>query len=468
MGSNRDLVPLIKSHKKRRKRSSGASLSSSRRQGGSRYGSRRTMKQPTIDEESVYTIQSGTVASSQHVGYDQDKPAAGGNEYSNFDDDSYSDRGSSRLEYAVEDDSTYSSALSSFLSRRTYRTGVHGKDTVADRLRRYLYAAITATFLFVIFQEIGVIEQVHQRTSLLISDAPSDLIRHRRESINPGGGGGSTANGKKSKGLHGVGASSSSSSSTETGSMASLAAAAASMAATSMHVPDSVSLRGEDSIYGSSGSMKQNNNGNDNSVMHGHTTYVSRAEMMEHVMMQDSSIEPGSRPVIHTFFEWIPPRNRGTQMSDVADKALIAEWKAAWKAAGWEPRVLTLEDAKKHPQYHDYAPTLNSIPMLGVDGLGGNVVYNQVRTREGAFCLLVFGLRCLQIWCCYCCCCCFCCCSSSSFSLSHTHFSNYGTISLCPFIHSFLHPFLLSLSCFVSYSFVSCVGWPWHLSVADT
>lgn len=65
-------------------------------------------------------------------------------------------------------------------------------------------------------------------------------------------------------------------------------------------------------------------------------------------------------------------------MSDVADKALITEWKAAWKAAGWHPIVLTLEDAKKHDQYNDYAPKLNKIPMLGVDGLGGTVIYNQL------------------------------------------------------------------------------------------
>lgn len=154
--------------------------------------------------------------------------------------------------------------------------------------------------------------------------------------------------------------------------MSSLASAAASMAATSMTTTaqlekDAKSASGQSHLWNSQSS------------------FVSRSDMMEHVTQVDTSIVRGSRPVMYTFFEWIPPRNRGTQMSDTADKALIAEWKAAWKAAGWEPRVLTLEDAKQHPQYDDYAPKLNSIRMLGVDGLGGNVVYNQVST----FCLFL-------------------------------------------------------------------------------
>jgi hypothetical protein len=83
-------------------------------------------------------------------------------------------------------------------------------------------------------------------------------------------------------------------------------------------------------------------------------------------------------PIIFTFFEWIPPRNRGTQMSDQADLGLMAEWKLAWRRAGWNPKVLTLDDAKRHASYETYAPELNKIQMLGVDGMGGNVVYNQL------------------------------------------------------------------------------------------
>jgi hypothetical protein len=143
----------------------------------------------------------------------------------------------------------------------------------------------------------------------------------------------------------------------------SLAAAAANMAATSM----SLSQRAANNINSIGGSI----GGSSGSTM-------TRGDMMDHVLQVDNSITPGSRPIMYTFFEWIPPRSRGTSMSDGADKALITEWKAAWKAAGWHPMVLTLQDAKKHPQYNDYAPKLNKIPMLGVDGLGGTVIYNQL------------------------------------------------------------------------------------------
>ena len=44
-------------------------------------------------------------------------------------------------------------------------------------------------------------------------------------------------------------------------------------------------------------------------------------------------------------------------MTESGDAALLEEWKRAWSEAGFEPRVLTLEDARTHPQFIpiDYA-----------------------------------------------------------------------------------------------------------------
>lgn len=109
--------------------------------------------------------------------------------------------------------------------------------------------------------------------------------------------------------------------------------------------------------------------------------HMTRKEVMAAITAVDeNSTDTDSttaRPIMYTFFEWIPPRNRGTQMSDQADLDLVREWKIAWRKAGWDPRVLTLQDAKRHSSYESYATELNKIQMLGVDGMGGNVVYNQ-------------------------------------------------------------------------------------------
>lgn len=52
-----------------------------------------------------------------------------------------------------------------------------------------------------------------------------------------------------------------------------------------------------------------------------------------------------TRPKMHTFF---------TPVSDSPDVALLEVWKKAWYDAGWQPVVLTLEDAKRHEDYRRF------------------------------------------------------------------------------------------------------------------
>ena len=65
-------------------------------------------------------------------------------------------------------------------------------------------------------------------------------------------------------------------------------------------------------------------------------------------------------------------------MDDKSDNELLALWKKHWENAGWEPRILSLEDARKHPSYDDYVSRLESLPMDGVSGEGKNRLYNQL------------------------------------------------------------------------------------------
>ncbi len=79
----------------------------------------------------------------------------------------------------------------------------------------------------------------------------------------------------------------------------------------------------------------------------------------------EASLPQGRLPAIYTFYERINPEERGTGMDDTSDSELLQAWKDRWAAAGWEPRVLTLEDAKKHPRYEEYQAMLKDIPMGG-------------------------------------------------------------------------------------------------------
>ena len=84
------------------------------------------------------------------------------------------------------------------------------------------------------------------------------------------------------------------------------------------------------------------------------------------------------RPVMHTFFHRIDPDKKGTAMSDAADQALLDAWAKAWFDAGWEPVVLTLEDAMRHSGYERYSKKLEGVPMMGKGGMGLNILYNQL------------------------------------------------------------------------------------------
>ena len=57
------------------------------------------------------------------------------------------------------------------------------------------------------------------------------------------------------------------------------------------------------------------------------------------------------RPKMHTFF---------TPISQTPDTALLEVWKKSWSDAGWEPVVLTLADAKKHPIYRRFIETFDT------------------------------------------------------------------------------------------------------------
>ncbi len=66
---------------------------------------------------------------------------------------------------------------------------------------------------------------------------------------------------------------------------------------------------------------------------------------------QEISVESTetNKPVMHTFYESVKQGCCG--MTAEGHEALLNAWKNSWEERGWETKILTMEDAKKHPDY---------------------------------------------------------------------------------------------------------------------
>ena len=67
------------------------------------------------------------------------------------------------------------------------------------------------------------------------------------------------------------------------------------------------------------------------------------------------------RPIMYTFYTPIEGSGaRQAGMTQEAHENLLRVWRMTWQAAGWEPRVLTIQDAMRHPDYEQYNAALAS------------------------------------------------------------------------------------------------------------
>lgn len=67
------------------------------------------------------------------------------------------------------------------------------------------------------------------------------------------------------------------------------------------------------------------------------------------------------KPIMHTFYVRIDPKKhiKYTGMSDDADRKMLQHWKRYWDRAGWEPRILTMADAERHPEFDRFNELLD-------------------------------------------------------------------------------------------------------------
>jgi hypothetical protein len=84
--------------------------------------------------------------------------------------------------------------------------------------------------------------------------------------------------------------------------------------------------------------------------------------LTEHNNDDDDTItasRPRRRPIMHTFYV----RVGRTHMSRTADEQMLQVWKRAWEQAGWEPKVLQLQDATRHPDFQMLSDQIQQFRM---------------------------------------------------------------------------------------------------------
>jgi hypothetical protein len=63
-----------------------------------------------------------------------------------------------------------------------------------------------------------------------------------------------------------------------------------------------------------------------------------------------------SKPKVFTY--------HAAALSEKPPRPLYDYWKSGWEKNGWEPVLLTLEDAKKHPRFSDFDNHVRSLPTV--------------------------------------------------------------------------------------------------------
>lgn len=70
---------------------------------------------------------------------------------------------------------------------------------------------------------------------------------------------------------------------------------------------------------------------------------------------------------MHTFYHEFNAAAAGTGMTSAADQALLKVWVDEWTSAGWNPKILNMEDVRQHPQFESINAMLNGLPFKYYD-----------------------------------------------------------------------------------------------------
>ena len=90
------------------------------------------------------------------------------------------------------------------------------------------------------------------------------------------------------------------------------------------------------------------------------------------ILPQDSSIRrrlalQSNKPVVYTFYHEFNAAAGGTGMTAAADQELLQVWVDEWSQAGWNPKILNMEDVRQHPQFQTVDAMLDGLPFKYYD-----------------------------------------------------------------------------------------------------
>lgn len=80
----------------------------------------------------------------------------------------------------------------------------------------------------------------------------------------------------------------------------------------------------------------------------------------------NSTVNGTERPVIKTFYQWAYGEFNFHSNEDLS---LISAWQKAWNEVGWDTQILTMDDAKNHPDYEKYNEFLSGDPFGRYDSM---------------------------------------------------------------------------------------------------
>lgn len=71
------------------------------------------------------------------------------------------------------------------------------------------------------------------------------------------------------------------------------------------------------------------------------------------------------KPIMHTFWESVPGGCCGA--TEVGHQQLFDAWTSSWQLNGWDTKILTIDDAKRHPEYQRMSDLLNNFEVSEYD-----------------------------------------------------------------------------------------------------
>ena len=110
--------------------------------------------------------------------------------------------------------------------------------------------------------------------------------------------------------------------------------------------------------------------------------WIKNKQQQRRRLQQQQQQQQQEKPIIYAFYapivrfgkDSVAQSTREAKIAET-DEQLLEVWSTSWADAGYQPVLLSLRDAQKHPHYEAYVYALSKITLLGAGGR--NQEYNE-------------------------------------------------------------------------------------------